>query len=170
MSKTTWLQNKVYVNLTQRKKKGSSYPWALQTKNVDCLTRCCTIEVHQMHPDSFQSSRKRQADLGKSRSPRNYRTYSLLDTDDQYLSGLIGMWPPPPSRLACSWLQESLVGHLLDCTYDMRTFQSQIWGLDPGWVQRSRAFQSGRWGRASHSMDSENRIVNIFSSVGHAIN
>lgn len=80
------------------------------------------------------------------------------------------IWPPPPSRLTCVWPQERpLVGHLLEWAYDMRTFQSQIWGLHQ-WMLCSGTRAESR-GTEPFSLAGpplarilwEKRIVNMFS-------
>lgn len=56
-----------------------------------------------MHPESFQSSGKRQADLGRTRSSRACRTHSLPDTGDWYLPSLVCRW-----HLTSSFLKADL--------------------------------------------------------------
>lgn len=102
--------------------------------NVDCLTSCCTIGVHQKHPDSFQSSKKRQADISKTRSLKDCRTYRhwwLIFIRPDWLCDDCVIWPRHPSRLTYIWPEgRPLGGHLLGWTYDMRTFQIQIQDSD----------------------------------------
>lgn len=144
----------------QTNNKHGSYSWILRMKNIGCLTSCCPIGVHQTHPDTFQSSRKRMADLGEARSPRLQDIESAAH-DDCYLCSLISMWQL--CHLTSSSLGAALfLGHLqveprTPVCSRVRSGTWHQWMLCSGIRDGSRRKEP--WCLASHRMDSEKELL-----------